>query len=205
MKAKVAKSTFRRKPKQRRALQTYGAVLDAAVRVLEREGSHALNTNRIAEVAGVSIGSVYQYFPDKRAIFAALHQRHIDEIDRIIGKTLMKNATSPLPTLIHALIDAMVDAHTPHPELYELMFNEVPHHVGGSQDFAVRLHGAFRLAIASRPRRLHRSQDLDKTAFVVANMVDSLSHAAVLRRPPGLSVCAAKDEAARAILAYLHR
>ena len=60
------------------------AVLDAAIRVLKREGFEALTTNRIAEVAGVSIGSVYQYFPDKGAIFAALHRRHIDEIDRLI-------------------------------------------------------------------------------------------------------------------------
>ena len=54
---------------QRRALQTVDAILDAVLRILKREGTAAVTTNRIAEVAGVSIGSLYQYFPDKDAIF----------------------------------------------------------------------------------------------------------------------------------------
>jgi AcrR family transcriptional regulator len=203
MPAGIKRRTPRRQPKQRRALQTVEAVLDAAVRILQREGPHALNTNRIAEVAGVSIGSVYQYFPDKGAIFAALHQRHIDEIDRVIAKTFLAHATSTLPELIRALVDTMVDAHTPYGELYDLLFREVRHHAGNSQDFAVRLHGAFRQAISSRQRRSKKHQDLDKAAFIVANLVDSLSHAVVLRRLPSLPLPAAKHEAVRAILAYL--
>src|ERR1700722_5740940 len=92
MKAKAKTRVFdRRQPKQRRALQTVEAVLDAVVRILKREGVEAVTTNHIAEVAGVSIGSVYQYFPDKRAIFVALHQRHIEEIDRMVESKLMEN------------------------------------------------------------------------------------------------------------------
>jgi hypothetical protein len=68
MKAKAGKTAARRRPKQRRAHQTVEAVLDAVARVLKREGVNAVTTNRIAEVAGVSIGSVYQYFPDKRSL-----------------------------------------------------------------------------------------------------------------------------------------
>jgi AcrR family transcriptional regulator len=64
-----------------RSHQTVEAILHAVIRILKREGFEAITTNRIAEVAGVSIGSVYQYFPDKRAIFVALHQRHIEQID----------------------------------------------------------------------------------------------------------------------------
>jgi AcrR family transcriptional regulator len=57
-------------------------MLGAVVRLLKRSGTTAITTNRIAQAAGVSIGSVYQYFPDKRAIFVALHERHIEEVDR---------------------------------------------------------------------------------------------------------------------------
>jgi AcrR family transcriptional regulator len=74
----------RRRPQQDRARQTIKIILDAVAEVLKRDGISAVTTNRIAEVAGVSIGSVYQYFPDKRAIFVALHQRHIEHIDGLI-------------------------------------------------------------------------------------------------------------------------
>ena len=63
MTPKAARTSVRRRPKQRRSRQTVEAVLDAVVRLLKRGGSKTITTNRIAEVAGVSIGSVYQYFP----------------------------------------------------------------------------------------------------------------------------------------------
>jgi AcrR family transcriptional regulator len=197
-------ASSRRRPKQRRARQTVEAILDAVLRILKREGARAVNTNRIAEVAGVSIGSLYQYFPDKGAIFAALHQRHVEEIDRMVEKTLVQNARASLDALMRAMIEAMIEAHSSDPELYDALFAEVPQRAAGSQDFATRLHGAFRLAIAARAPALQRSADLDKKVFVVTHMVESLSHGVVLRRPPGLSLAAAKEEAVRAVLAYLH-
>jgi AcrR family transcriptional regulator len=204
MKTRLKQRTVRRQPKQRRARVTVEAVLDSVAKVLKRDGVDAITTNHIAEVAGVSIGSIYQYFPDKRAIFAALHRRHVEEIDRLIEKTLIEHATSSLDDLMRAMVEAMVDAHTGDPELYQVMMTLVPHGVDGTRAFPVRLHNAFRLAIASRQRELKRRKDLDKVVFVVANMVDALSHGAVLRRPEGLSLAAAKQEAVRAVLAYLH-
>jgi AcrR family transcriptional regulator len=204
VKAKSGKTAARRRPKQRRAHQTVEAVLDAVARVLKREGVNAVTTNRIAEVAGVSIGSVYQYFSDKRAIFVALHQRHIEQIDRIVETKLFEHAASPLEDLIRAMMEAMIEAHVSDPKLYELLLTEVPHRAEGTRDFAVRLRGAFRLAISSRAHELkRRRRDLDKVVFVVTHMVESLSHGAVLRRPPGLSLAAAKEEAVRAVSAYL--
>jgi AcrR family transcriptional regulator len=179
------------------------AVLEAAIKVLKREGSRALTTNRIAEVAGVSIGSVYQYFPDKGAIFAALHRRHIEEIDRLIQAQLMQHASSSLEDLVRGLIDGMTDAHAADPELYELLMTEVPHRGDGTQDFAVRLHGVFRLAVAAKTHKRKKLRDLDKTVFVVANMVEALSHGAALRRPANVSLNEAKDEAVKAVLSYL--
>jgi AcrR family transcriptional regulator len=203
MKAKPGKTTARRQPRQRRARQTVEAVLDAVVRVLKRDGVKAVTTNRIAEIAGVSIGSVYQYFPDKRAIFVALHRRHIEEIDRMVETKLFEHVNSPLEDLIRAMVEAMIEAHVTDPELYELLLTEVPHRAEGTRDFSVRLHGAFRLAISSRAQELNTRRNLDKVVFVVTHMVESLSHGAVLRRPPGLSLGAAKEEAVRAVLAYL--
>ena len=204
MTAKAARTSVRRRPKQRRARQTVEAVLDAVVRLLKRDGSQAITTNRIAEVAGVSIGSVYQYFPDKRAIFTALHQRHVDQIDRMVQTKLVEHATSSIEELVRAMVEAMVEAHAIDPELYELLMTEVPHRADGTRDFAVRLHGAFLLAISSRAHELKKRRDLDKVVFVVTHMVEALSHGAVLRRPARMSLKDAKEEVVRAILAYLH-
>jgi len=198
------KQLERREPKQLRARHTVEAVLSAAVRILKREGVNGLTTNRIAEIAGVSIGSLYQYFPDKNAIFAALHRRHIEEIDRMIHEVLTRYAASELHSLIRALIEAMIDAHTKDPELYELLAAEVPHRAGSTEEFAVRLHGVFRLAISSRIHKKKKLRDLDKTVFIVTNMVETLSHGATLRRPPNVSLNEAKEEAVRAVLAYLN-
>jgi AcrR family transcriptional regulator len=203
MTSKAAKTSVRRRPKQRRARQTVEAVLDAVIRLLKREGSRAITTNRIAEVAGVSIGSVYQYFPDKRAIFSALHQRHVDQIDRMVQTELVEHAASSIEELVRAMVEAMVEAHATDPELYELLMTEVPHRADGTRDFAVRLHGAFLLAISSRAHELKKGRDLNNVVFVVTHMVEALCHGAVLRRPARMSLKDAKEEIVRAILAYL--
>src|SRR5271155_1171645 len=165
MTARGSSNSKRRQPTQRRARQTVDAVFDAVVRVLKREGLQAVTTNRVAEVAGVSIGSVYQYFPDKRAIFVALHQRHIEEIDRMVERKLIEHARSSLDELIAAMIEGMIDAHSDDPELYEMLFTEVPHRADGARDFAVRLHGAFLLAISSKAQELKKGRNLDRVVF----------------------------------------
>jgi AcrR family transcriptional regulator len=208
MKATPRRSQVRRSPQQRRSRQTVEAVLDAVVRVLKRGGIEAVTTNRIAEVAGVSIGSVYQYFPDKRAIFTALHDRHVEQMSRLVESRLVEHAASPLEDLVRALIEALIEAHAADPELHELLTSQVPHGADGGRALAVRLRGVFRLAIAARGRAGGKGEeraprDLEKTLFVLPHMVEALSHGAALRRPPRLSLAAAKEEAVRAVLTYL--
>lgn len=203
MSARTSEISIRRAPRQLRARQTVDAILEAVIRILKREGADAVTTNRLAEVAGVSIGSVYQYFPDKQAIFAALHQRHIEQIDRIIEATLIENAAAPLDRLMSALVDATVDAHSAAPELHDLLLSRVAHRAGGTQDFAARVHGTFLLALSARSRELKRGRDLDKLAFVVTHMVESLCHGAVRRPPLRASLNEIKAEIVRAVMAYL--
>jgi AcrR family transcriptional regulator len=203
MKARARKSASRRQPQQRRSRQTVAAVLDAVVRILKRDGIAAVTTNRIAEVAGVSIGSVYQYFPDKRAIYVALHQRHVEQISSVVENAVVAHAASSLAELIRALIEAVIEAHTIDPELHELLRTEVPHGAGGAKDFAVSLRGALRLAIAARAHELGAPRELERVLFVVSNMIDALGHAAVLQRPSRLSLAAATEESVHAVLAYL--
>src|ERR1043165_2407897 len=79
---------MRREPRQGRSRQTVQAVLGAVPRVIRREGVDAVTTNRIAEAAGVSIGSLYQYFPDKKAIFTALHESHVAAVHQVFERAM---------------------------------------------------------------------------------------------------------------------
>jgi AcrR family transcriptional regulator len=81
----------RKKPQQQRAAVTRDAILEAAARILERDGLPALNTNRVADAAGVSVGSLYQYYPNKTALLAALSIRQqaelVDMLERVSRQT----------------------------------------------------------------------------------------------------------------------
>ncbi len=184
----------RRQPRQRRAQQTVEIVLQGAVRVLGREGVDGVTTNRIAEAAGVSIGSLYQYFPDKHAIFEALHDQHAQRVQEVIGLTLEAHETSSLETLLVALMHGLIDEHSVNPpELHELFAQQPP---GGP---GLRL--ALGHIIASKePESGSRPSG---ARFVVPSVIDVLVHEAVLSRPSGMSLAAAKAEAARAVVGYL--
>jgi AcrR family transcriptional regulator len=192
----------RREPKQRRAFLTVEAVLDAVARILTREGVAAVTTNRIAEVAGVSIGSVYQYFPDKRAIFIALHTRHVENIARLVETTVALEASAPLETMVRRLIDALVVAHQKDAELHQVLWSEVPHRAEGAREIEARQRGAWRLALASRPNEMKPKRDVDRMAFFLADMVLTLVHS-VMARPRAISLALAKEEAVRAVVAFI--
>jgi AcrR family transcriptional regulator len=201
--ARPRRHPARRTPRQRRAHLTVDAILDAVTRVLKRNGTEGVTTNRIAEAAGVSIGSLYQYFPHKRAILVALRERHVEKMGRLVESKLVEQAEATLDTLMRGLIEAMIDAHAIDPELHDLLLTEVPHGAEGDQDFDGRLRRALRLAISSRAHELEPWLDLERILFVLTHMIESLAHGVVLRRPKSLSLRAATEEAVRAVLGYL--
>src|SRR5579864_4857779 len=94
--ARHAATTPRKLPSQKRSQDTVAALLEATARVLERDGFDRASTNRIAEAAGVSIGSLYQYFPSKEALVAALVERHMAEMRRVLVEEMDRLAQAPL-------------------------------------------------------------------------------------------------------------
>jgi AcrR family transcriptional regulator len=193
------KNAPRRQPKQERARSTVQFVLDATTKLLARDGIDAVTTNRIADLAGVSVGSIYQYFPDKRAIFSALHERHAEETRQLIASTVAQHTTSSLGALVLSLMDGLIDAHAHDPVLHELLAREIPLRAGRAPGLRLALHAV----ISDRAHELTSSRDVERTLFIVPNMMDTLAHEAVLARPPQLSLADAKDEAARAVSEYL--
>jgi AcrR family transcriptional regulator len=194
----------RRSPRQQRAQRTVDAVLDSVARLLKRGGVAAVTTNRIAEVAGVSIGSVYQYFPNKQAIFTALLDRHHEAMARLVEATLAERADAPFDDVVRGLVEAMVAAHAADPELHQMLFTQVPQRPDVDHAIKARVRGAFRAAIESRAKGPASPRDLERMLFVLSHMVEALTHAAVLHRPARMSLAAASDEAVRAVLAYLN-
>lgn len=196
------KTPKRRSPKQLRSRQTVEAVLDAVTRILKKQGKDAVTTNRIAVMAGVSIGSVYQYFPDKRAIYRALLDRHLDTIGRLIEDALASSADHSLSKLVSSVVDVMFDVHTIEPELHELLWTEAPRK-SYERELQERLRGAWKLALLAKKSELGRPRDLERIVFITGQILESCAHAAVLKRPAHLSLAAAREETVRALLAYL--
>lgn len=113
----------RRLPTQKRAKFTYDAILTAAAHVLEREGEEAFTTNRVADKAGVSIGSLYQYFQHKDAILVAIAEREEQKLqshDELRAKALVEKH-SPLRLGIRAYIQLLPDAPAARAKALETM------------------------------------------------------------------------------------
>jgi AcrR family transcriptional regulator len=179
---------IRRSPRQERSRQTVEAVLDAVERVLKRDGVDAITTNRIAEAAGVSIGSVYQYFPDKQSIFTALHRRHVEQVRQVIEHAVAEHASSSLEDFACSLVEGLLDVHAVDPQLHAIIEEAVPE---SSPAFRRALHATFERVTP------------DRILFVLPHLIEALVHGGMTRRPPSMSLDEAKREAVRAVRAYL--
>lgn len=104
----------RKSPRQARARQTVETLLDTTAQILVEEGSEKLTTNRLAEKAGYSIGTVYQYFPNRQAIVLALIERQRAKVGRQVQAVLTRSAGQPLEQRIRAILHVLHEAFTLH-------------------------------------------------------------------------------------------
>src|ERR1700691_69956 len=111
----------RKKPRQQRSQATVECILDATARVLCTTGYDRASTNRIAMSAGVSVGSLYQYFPSKEALVAALVERHVAQMTSLVKGKLAEVATAPLEVAVRTMIDSMFEAHAVDPRLHKVL------------------------------------------------------------------------------------
>src|SRR5262245_65023151 len=123
---KSASAYTRREPKQQRSRQTVEVVLEAVRHVLRRHGAEAITTNRVAEAAGISIGSLYQYFPEKQSIFMALHDRHVDRVRHVIERTMTQCTSASLEEFTREFVEGLANVHSEDAELHEIVSAAVP-------------------------------------------------------------------------------
>jgi AcrR family transcriptional regulator len=205
--ARKLQTNPRKLASQERSRLTVDALLEATARVLIKEGYDRASTNRIAEVAGVSIGSLYQYFPSKEALVAAVIDRHTQEISEVARNALVKMAARPLEVAAREFVSVAIDGHRVNPKLHGVLAEQIPH-VGRLQKIVTLQQEGY--ALVRGYLEAHRDEigvaDLDLAAFVLVTVVEALSHAAVLRRPDILSEEKAArfvDDVTRLVVRYL--
>lgn len=178
----------RKVPRQERSKATVDAILGATARVLVRDGYEHASTNRIAEQAGVSVGSLYQYFPSKEALVLALVDRHVDESRALLLGKMGTLLDAPLAIAVQEVVSAMVELHAHDPKLHRVLVEQLPR-VGRLRQLLEEIdQNAIRLVRSYL--ELHASElrvdDLDTAAFLVVSAVEAATHAAVITRPERL-------------------
>ena len=197
----------RKSASQARSRLTVDALLEATARILVKEGYDRASTNKIAMTAGVSIGSLYQYFPSKEALVSAVVDRHTQAMAGEVREALERMASWPVEAAARALIAAMIEAHRVAPQLHRILEEQVPR-VGRLENIKAldrEIHAAVRAYLAAHDGE-HRAEDHDLAAFVCVTAVEALTHAAVLQRPELLSRERAGifiDEVTQLIVGYL--
>lgn len=194
----------RKKPTQARSRATVDAILTAAAQVLQVKGYAGATTDRIAERAGVSVGSLYQYFPNKDALLVALAERHIDAGFALV-RELLANAfrePSAIDVLLRRFVDAMVALHENEPDLHRILFEEAPLPSSVRRGLRKR-ENAFATEVSAlleaHPEVEMRESGV--TAYVLVHTVDALVHNFVLHPPDEIRSEQLKDE----IVLMLHR
>lgn len=187
----------RRRPRQARAKDKVDRILAAARALLAAEGAPAFNTNRLAAEAGVGVGSIYEYFPNKEAIVQRLiEDLSVEETDAILAR-FAELHDAPPGDAIRGVIATVFDLYRANTGLYRVLWalSDQPRTVGhrpGEQHIQREMHARLGPLVAG---------DLDLTIFTVFHLVESLSEqfAAQDRWPADRCV----DEITKAVLLYL--
>lgn len=194
----------RKLPRQQRSRATVDAVLDAAAQILVSEGYEGFNTNRVAERAGVSIGSLYQYFPNKAALLTALRQRHALEMSDLVATCTQGTVHASLKQAIQHVVAGVIAAHRLHPRLHQVLEQEVPRQTqqASPTDWETGLRHQLRGLLAQHREQLAVS-DLPTTSLVLIRLVDALVHAALMPDPQGVPAEAIEREISTVVWRYL--
>jgi AcrR family transcriptional regulator len=174
--------------------------------VLVKEGFDRASTNRIAEAAGVSIGSLYQYFPSKEALVAALVERHMERMSATLEAEMAEVATAPLELAVRRMVAFMLNAHAVDPALHHVLNEQVPRvgRLHKLHEIEELMRGKTRVYLELNRDKL-RPQDLDVASFIVVQTIEALCHAATAPHTPRLDHDTLIEEVTQLIVRYLQR
>lgn len=160
-------------------------ILDAGRAVLLERGYEGASTNRVAEAAGISPGSLYQYFPDKDAVLAEVLDRYVDGLEARIARAFLGTLDAPgAPDSVRDTIVALLDAFGEHPGLLRVLVEQLPR--GGSDRrtrFARRIDELAATALRARPGAAG-GRPVGAVAWIVVRTVEHVTISYVLEAPP---------------------
>lgn len=162
-----------------------------------------MTTNRVAEVAGVSVGSLYQYFGHKDELIAAVAERHGQRMLQLLIDSVTSMAEAPLEVAVRTYVAAMLRAHALEPALHQAL---VRHVMTNGLEVMDELDALIQASVRGY-LELHRRRlivrDLDAAAWVLLVTVRSLAHVGALHRPSSMSEEQILDETCAVVLRYL--
>jgi len=201
---KVAVSP-RKQPSQKRAEVTVEAIMRATARILVKRGYDKTTTNHVAEAAGVSVGSLYQYFPNKEAIVAALLDEHLEQTQEFLRRGTANALAQPLEDAARGLIEGLLDAHRVDPDLHRVFVEQLPRIATFERIHQLEQEtlALVRAYIEVRLPELAKKRNLDTVAFVIVHAVEAVTHGVVLFRPDLLKDATFVDEIVRLVVRYV--
>jgi AcrR family transcriptional regulator len=159
------------------------ALLKATAQVLGARGYDGASTNRIAARAGVNIASLYQYFPSKEALVAALIDRHLERLLSWLVPAFEAGKPLSLRAAVEAIVQRYLANFLPDVSLHRVLLSQVPRVERLNPVIELRRMVIERLEEELRGRRAVRDSDASIAAFAMVHLIDALAQAAVLERP----------------------
>jgi AcrR family transcriptional regulator len=204
MTRRTALKNSRNQPQQPRSRATVSVILDAAIRVLDREGLEALTTSRVAEVAGVSVGTLYQYFAHRDAIIDALQDRELERAGQMLERVLKNPNNASDREVASAVLSELLKLYRAAPALHRVLAVDglrytTPERVLAFDARSVALVKAF-LSMAG-PRI--RQTNLEAAAFVIYQSVRATMLSYLLEAPAGVPDDVIVAEVTELIVRYL--
>lgn len=190
----------RRTPRQARAAETVSAILEGAAQILEAGGLAGFTTNAVAERAGVSIGTLYQYFADKGALLRALAEREMAATLEAVAKTLRADPETTVEERVRATVRAIVSAFHGRQRARKAVIQAVLAQ-GTTIEMLAPIAAFIAQTDAHRPRELARLSR--EQLFVLSRSLMGTIRAAVLEEQPFFRSRSFEDELVRLVLAYL--
>ena len=197
--------TQRKIPRQARAHATVEAILTAAAQVLVRGGLDDLTTARVAERAGVSIGSLYQYFPNKQALAAAVVDDCTERFLREFADAIASRSNRTLHEAAETILHAAFVAHPHSPDLHRMLIELTPRvdRAEMSAQTARAVSEIIAGVLAPHRSEIDPSIDLPEAAMLIETLLETVCHRAVQDHPVHLEANVLRHHSRKMIVAYL--
>jgi AcrR family transcriptional regulator len=194
----------RKSPKQSRSRSLVESAVEAAARVLSRFGYDAASTNRVAETAGISIGSLYQYFPNKDALIGAVIDKQIENYTKNLEADFAKVPDLSPMKGIEMIVRSLVSAYLGNRTLLAVIFEQLPRTHRMKNILHARRHGIKLVkATFERNREFLKVRDIDHASYIIVNSVMGVLLTAIVDDQLPLSEKQIGDELIEMIQGYV--